>query len=196
MRKFPYRAGSGEPKLWGKVPSTLAGASLAPRTVLVVDDDAPLRALCRATLVEAGFRVLEAADGDEALELIARDRPDLILLDVMMPRLSGWAVAAELLAEPATGEIPIIFVSGRREAADRLRAQELSASGYVTKPFDPDGLAATVSTVLDEIDRGERKSALAETLTALKAEKALHAKQPWPLTVKGLRGSLWGSVVV
>jgi two-component system, OmpR family, phosphate regulon response regulator PhoB len=160
------------------VAPALAGASLAPRTVLVVDDDAPLRALCRATLVEAGFRVLEAADGDEALELIARDRPDLILLDVMMPRLSGWAVAAELLAEPATGEIPIIFVSGRREAADRLRAQELSASGYVTKPFDPDGLAATVSTVLDEIDRGERKSALAETLTALKAEKALQAKHP------------------
>jgi len=156
----------------------LAGASLAPRTVLVVDDDAPLRALCRAALGEAGFRVLEAADGDEALELIARDRPDLILLDVMMPRLSGWAVAAELLAEPATGEIPIIFISGRREAADRLRAQELRASGYVTKPFDPAGLAATVATVLDEIEHGERDSALAETLTALKAEKALQAKQP------------------
>jgi DNA-binding response OmpR family regulator len=160
------------------VAPALAGASLAPRTVLVVDDDAPLRALCRATLDEAGFRVLEAGDGDEALEVIARDRPDLILLDVMMPRLSGWAVAAELLAEPETGEIPIVFISGRREAADRLRAQELRASGYVTKPFDADGLAATVSTVLDEIDRGERKSALAETLTALKAEKALQAKHP------------------
>jgi DNA-binding response OmpR family regulator len=160
------------------VASTLAGASLAPRTVLVVDDDAPLRALCRAALGEAGFRVLEAADGDEALELIARDSPDLILLDVMMPRLSGWAVAAALLEEPATSKIPIIFISGRREATDRLRAQELRASGYVTKPFDPAGLAATVGTVLDEIEHGERDSALAETLTALKAEKALQAKQP------------------
>jgi CheY-like chemotaxis protein len=160
------------------VAPALAGASLAPRTVLVVDDDAPLRALCCAALGEAGFRVLEAADGAEALELITRDRPDLILLDVMMPRLSGWAVAAELLAEPATGEIPIVFISGRREAVDRLRAQELRASGYVTKPFDPGGLATTVSTVLDEIDRGERESALAETLTALKAEKALQAKHP------------------
>ena len=159
------------------VASALAGATLSPRTVLVVDDDAPLRALCRAALGEAGFRVLEAADGDEALDLIARDRPDLILLDVMMPRLSGWSVAAELLAEPATGEIPIIFISGRREAADRLRAQELRASGYVTKPFDPGGLVTTVSTILDEIDRGEREPALAETLTALKAEKALQAKQ-------------------
>ena len=129
------------------VAPALAGASLAPRTVLVVDDDAPLRALCCAALGEAGFRVLEAADGAEALELIARDRPDLILLDVMMPRLSGWAVAAELLAEPATGEIPIVFISGRREPADRLRAQELRASGYVTKPFDPAGLATTVGTV-------------------------------------------------
>lgn len=149
----------------------MAGASLAPRTVLVVDDDAPLRVLCRATLDEAGFRVLEAADGDEALELIARDRPDLILLDVMMPRLSGWAVAAELLDDPATGKIPIVFISGRREATDRLRAQELRASGYVTKPFDPAGLAATVGTVLDEIEYGERDSALAEPLTALKAER-------------------------
>jgi CheY-like chemotaxis protein len=173
-----FRSGWPEDRPSSIVASALAGASLAPRTVLVVDDDAPLRALCRAALGEAGFRVLEAADGAEALELIARDRPDLILLDVMMPRLSGWAVAAELLAEPATGEIPIVFISGRREAADRLRAQELRASGYVTKPFDADGLAATVSTVLDEIDRGERKSALAETLTALKAEKALQAKHP------------------
>jgi DNA-binding response OmpR family regulator len=156
----------------------LAGASLAPRTVLVVDDDAPLRALCRATLDEAGFRVLEAADGDEALELIASDRPDLILLDVVMPRLSGWAVAAELLEEPATSEIPIVFISGRKEVSDRLRAQELRASGYVTKPFDPAGLATTVGTVLDEIESGERESALAETLTALKAEKAHQPKQP------------------
>ena len=158
--------------------STLAGASLAPRTVLVVDDDAPLRALCRATLDEAGFRVLEAGDGDEALEVIGRDRPDLILLDVMMPRMSGWAVAAELLAEPATGTIPIVFISGRRDPGDRLRAQELRASGYVTKPFDPAGLAETVAVVLDEIEHGKREPALAETLTALKAEQAHEAKQP------------------
>jgi DNA-binding response OmpR family regulator len=82
------------------------------------------------------------------------------------------------LEDPATSKIPIIFISGRREATDRLRAQELRASGYVTKPFDPAGLAATVGTVLDEIEHGERDSALAETLTALKAEKALQAKQP------------------
>jgi DNA-binding response OmpR family regulator len=146
---------------------------MAPRTVLVVDDHAPLRAVCRVNLERGGFRVLEAGDGDEALVSIKADRPDLILLDIMMPRVSGWEVAAELLADRATDEIPIIFISARGSVGDRLRAFELGAHDYLTKPFDPTGLAATVDTVLDQIERGERNAALAETLEALKAEQAL-----------------------
>ncbi len=145
-------------------------SSQAQRNVLVVDDHAPMRTLCRVNLEAAGFRVLEAADGDEALAAIRTDRPDLILLDIMMPRVSGWEVAAALLADSSTDRIPIIFITARTGVTDRIRAFELGAQGYVTKPFDPAGLAATVTKVLDQIDRGERDADLAETLATLKAE--------------------------
>jgi DNA-binding response OmpR family regulator len=145
-------------------------SSQAQRNVLVVDDHAPMRTLCRVNLEAAGFRVLEAADGDEALAAIRTDRPDLILLDIMMPRVSGWEVAAALLADRSTDRIPIIFITARTGVTDRIRAFELGAQEYVTKPFDPAGLAATVTKVLDQIDRGERDADLAETLATLKAE--------------------------
>ena len=145
-------------------------SSLTQRNVLVVDDHAPMRTLCRVNLEAAGFRVLEAADGDEALAAIGTDRPDLILLDIMMPRVSGWEVAAALLADSSTDRIPIVFITARTGVTDRIRAFELGAQGYLTKPFDPAGLAATVTKVLDQIDRGERDADLAETLATLKAE--------------------------
>jgi len=141
--------------------------------VLVVDDDEPLRTMCRVSLEEAGFRVLEASDGDEALVCVKLDRPDAILLDIMMPRVSGWTVAADLLSDESTDKIPIIFISARTGHADRIRALELGAQEYVTKPFDPGTLPATITAVMDQIDAGERDAALAETLTSLKAEQAL-----------------------
>jgi DNA-binding response OmpR family regulator len=141
------------------------------RTVLVVDDHAPLRTLCRLNLEPAGFRVVEAADGDEALAAVAAEHPDVILLDIMMPRLSGWKVAAALLADEATDQIPIIFITARAGLSDRIRAFELGAHAYLTKPFDPAVLSATITKVLDQIERGERDADLAETLAALKAEQ-------------------------
>jgi DNA-binding response OmpR family regulator len=141
------------------------------RNVLIVDDHAPLRTLCRVNLEAAGFRVLEATDGDEALALVGADRPDVILLDIMMPGISGWEVAAALLADHATDRIPIIFITARTGVTDRIRAFELGAQAYLMKPFDPAALAATVTKVLDQIDRGERDADLAETLAALRAEQ-------------------------
>jgi DNA-binding response OmpR family regulator len=151
-------------------------SSQTQRTVLVVDDHAPLRTLCRINLEGADFRVLEATDGDEALALVEADRPDVILLDIMMPRVSGWEVAAALLADGSADRIPIIFVSARTGVTDRIRAFELGAKAYVMKPFDPAGLAETVTKVLDQIDRGERDADLAETLAALKAEREAGSK--------------------
>jgi len=151
----------------------MAADSRRPRSVLVVDDDERTRALCRMTLEEAGFRVLEATDGDEALVCVKLDRPDAILLDIMMPRVSGWTVAADLLSDESTDKIPIIFISARTGHADRIRALELGAQGYVTKPFDPGSLPETITAVLDQIEAGERDARLAETLTSLKAEQAL-----------------------
>jgi two-component system alkaline phosphatase synthesis response regulator PhoP len=141
------------------------------KTVLVVDDDRPIRVLCRTSLEDSGFRVLEAADGDAALASVRAEPPDLILLDIMMPGLSGWEVTSALLADRSTDEIPIVFISARTELADRVRAFELGVQDYLTKPFDPVLLAQTVTNVLDQIRRGERDAALAETLAALRKEQ-------------------------
>ena len=97
----------------------------------------------------------------------------------MMPGISGWEVTAALLAERSTDEIPIIFISARTEPSDRIRAYELGAQAYVTKPFDPDVLAETVATVLGQIERGDRDAALAETLAALRKEQ-VSAGKPRP----------------
>jgi two-component system alkaline phosphatase synthesis response regulator PhoP len=138
-----------------------------------VDDDAAMRALCRESLEAAGFRVLEASDGDEALVGVKVDRPDVVLLDIVMPRVSGWTVAADLLSEESADKIPIIFISARTARADRIRALELGAQDYVAKPFDPGNLAETITTVLDQIESGERDAALVETLTSLRAQQTL-----------------------
>ena len=140
------------------------------RTVLVVDDDPAMLLLCRANLRESGLRVNEASSGNEALESVRLDRPDLILLDIMMPGVSGWQVAAQLLDDRATDEIPIIFLTALSATKQRLQAFELGAVGYVTKPFDPATLGPTVVAVLDQIDRGERSALIAENLDALRGE--------------------------
>jgi DNA-binding response OmpR family regulator len=150
------------------------------RSVLVVDDHAPMRTLCRINLEAGGFRVFEAADGNEALAVVGVDRPDVILLDIMMPGVSGWEVASALLADRTTDGIPIIFISARSGVPDRIRALELGAQAYLTKPFDPAVLAPTVTKVLDQIDRGERDADLAEMLVSLRAEQEARSTTPRP----------------
>jgi CheY-like chemotaxis protein len=100
--------------------------------------------------------VLEAKDGAEALAEIKRQRPSLVLLDVMMPGIDGWSVAARLAADETVRDIPVVFLSARAADEDRLRAQELGAVGYVVKPFDPVELAGVVRDVLERVARGER----------------------------------------
>ena len=100
--------------------------------------------------------MLEAKDGAEALAAIRRQRPSLVLLDVMMPGVDGWSVAARLAADEKERDIPVVFLSARAADEDRLRAQELGAVGYVVKPFDPLELAGTVRDVLERVARGER----------------------------------------
>jgi putative two-component system response regulator len=143
------------------------------RTVLVVDDDPAMLLLCRANLRESKLRVNEAASASEALESVRVDRPDLILLDIMMPGVSGWQVAAQLLGDRATDEIPIVFLTALSGTKQRQRAFELGAVGYVTKPFDPASLGPTLIAVLDQIERGERSALIAENLDALRAD--MHA---------------------
>ena len=97
-------------------------------SVLVIDDEAPIRLLCRVNLEAEGMLVLEAADGPSGLDTAKREAPDVILLDVMMPGLDGWRVAEQLLEDGRTRDIPIIFLTARAEFRDRARGSTSAAS--------------------------------------------------------------------
>jgi len=137
--------------------------------VLVIDDEAPIRLLCRVNLEAEGIHVLEAADGRTGLDLAREARPDVVLLDVMMPGLDGWRVAEELLEHDRTRGIPIIFLTARAEFRDRARGLDIGGVDYVTKPFNPLELAPLVRDLLARIDRGERDELRGEKLAELRA---------------------------
>jgi CheY-like chemotaxis protein len=127
----------------------------SPLRVLVADDEPPIRLLCQVNLAVAGMEVLQAADGQEALALARSEKPDLVLLDLMMPNVDGWTVAQELAADERTRDIPIVFLTARATTSDRRRAEKLGALGYVLKPFDPVRLAPLVAGVVARCSRGE-----------------------------------------
>jgi two-component system, OmpR family, alkaline phosphatase synthesis response regulator PhoP len=137
--------------------------------VLVIDDEAPIRLLCRVNLEAEGMEVLEAADGPTGLEQARDEHPDVVLLDVMMPGLDGWRVAEALLEDDLTKEIPIIFLTARAEFRDRARGLDIGGVDYVTKPFNPLELAPLVRELLGRIDRGERDELRGEKLAELRA---------------------------
>ncbi len=137
--------------------------------VLVIDDEAPIRLLCRVNLEAEGMQVLEAEDGPTGLETAKEHRPDVILLDVMMPGLDGWRVAELLLDDPETREIPIIFLTARAEFRDRARGLDIGGIDYITKPFNPLELARLVRDLLGRVERGERDALRREKLSGLRA---------------------------
>ena len=136
--------------------------------VLVIDDEAPIRLLCRVNLEAEGMEVLEAADGPSGVEQARTSSPDVILLDVMMPGLDGWRVAEQLLLEPETRRIPIIFLTARAEFRDRARGIDIGGVDYVTKPFNPLELASLVGEVLARVARGEGDELRHEKLAELR----------------------------
>jgi DNA-binding response OmpR family regulator len=135
----------------------------------VIDDEAPIRLLCRVNLEAEGMEVLEAADGPSGLETARAETPDVILLDVMMPGLDGWRVAEELLDDERTQGIPIVFLTARAELRDRARGIDLGGVDYVTKPFNPVELAPLVRSLLTRVGRGERDDVRREKLTELRS---------------------------
>ena len=132
----------------------------------MIDDEDPLRMLCRVNLEADGIEVLEAATGPAGLELARRELPDAVLMDVMMPGLDGWQVAERLLADPVTGNLPIVFLTARAELRDRAQGLGIGGVDYVTKPFDPLALAGVIRELLARVASGEslelRRTKLAE----------------------------------
>jgi DNA-binding response OmpR family regulator len=137
--------------------------------VLIIDDEAPIRLLCRVNLEAENMEVHEAGDGPTGLELARAVHPDVVLLDVMMPGLDGWAVAEELLDDALTGDIPIIFLTARAEFRDRARGLDIGGVDYITKPFNPLLLAPLVRALLERLERGEWDELRREKLAELRA---------------------------
>ncbi len=121
-----------------------------PKTLLVVDDKPELRLLLQEYFAQEGYRVLTAANGAQALELARRERPDLIILDIMMPEMDGYAFLRTYTREAPT---PIILLTARVDETDRVLGLELGADDYVTKPFSLRELAARVRAVLRRLDK-------------------------------------------
>ncbi|WP_027474657.1 response regulator transcription factor [Curvibacter gracilis] len=120
-------------------------------TVLIVDDEPHIRMLLEESLVDLedqGISLLSACNGREALQLIEAHRPRLVLLDVMMPELSGYEVCQQVRANPALAQVYILMLTAKGQEADRQRGLEAGADDYATKPFDPDDMLARVQRVL------------------------------------------------
>ena len=137
--------------------------------VLVIDDEAPIRLLCRVNLEAEGMEVLEAADGVSGVDAARSERPDVILLDVMMPGMDGWQVAEQLVEDEKTNQIPLVFLTARAELRDRARGLELGGVDYITKPFNPVELASVVDGLLERVRRGERDDLRREKIAELRS---------------------------
>ncbi|MDD2877828.1 MAG: phosphate regulon transcriptional regulator PhoB [Acidiphilium sp.] len=128
--------------------------------VLVVEDEAPLVTLLRYNLEKSGFRVDEAGDGNEALTRIAETPPDLLLLDWMLPSVSGIEVCRQLRRRPATRSLPVIMLTARAEDQDAVRGLETGADDYITKPFSPEALIARIRALLRRTGAAPAKAPL------------------------------------
>lgn len=131
--------------------------------VLIVDDDPDIVEIVRINLEAAGFETLAAGDGAEGLEKVTADQPDLVVLDVLMPEMDGWEVLRRIERNPETAGVPVVMLTCRGEDADILRGLEDGAVEYITKPFYPENVVATVKILLNVFDprmREERRKQL------------------------------------
>jgi CheY-like chemotaxis protein len=123
---------------------------MSKQRILVAEDHEPLLIGIQQILETAGYTVLTASDGLEALQILEHTRPDLILADIMMPTVDGYALYEQVRGRPEWADIPVIFLTSKADTTDIRKAKELGVNGYITKPFDPNKLLATVHSILME----------------------------------------------
>ena len=119
------------------LPGSLTPVTQGLGRVLVVDDDEVIRQLIAVNLTLEGFEVFTAVDGQDCLDRVRDVKPDVITLDVMMPRLDGWVTATQLRRNPETAGIRVVLITARAQEDDRDRGRQVGADAYLTKPFDP-----------------------------------------------------------
>ena len=135
---------------------TSGGPGSVPGTILLVDDNVTNLQVLRESIEGIGARILIAKSGAAALAIVEKTRPDLILLDIMMPGMDGYEVCRRLKGAEETRRIPIIFLTARAEIRDRAKGIDLGGVDYVTKPFNPVELAPLVQDLVRRVEGGER----------------------------------------
>jgi two-component system, OmpR family, phosphate regulon response regulator PhoB len=142
--------------------------------VLVVDDEADIVALVAYHLARAGYRVSTASTGPDALEATRREHPALIVLDLMLPGLSGYEVLEQLRADDATRDVAVLMLTARREEQDRIRGLALGADDYLTKPFSPQELVLRVAAILRRVGAAPTSGGSVMTIGPLELDVAAH----------------------
>src|SRR5438876_1338560 len=163
----------------------LPGAGLPGRQrlgrVLLVEDEQDVAELIRYNLTKEGYDVVISGNGNDALRLAREHRPDVILLDIMVPQLNGWEVCRRLKKDPELAAIPVIMVTGRVEEGDKVLGFELGADDYVTKPFSPRELVARIRAVV----RRGRPAESGAKKTRLKAGELQIDRERFEVTMQG-----------
>jgi DNA-binding response OmpR family regulator len=137
--------------------------------VLVIDDEPDVLLLCRVNLEHAGYEVIEAREGAQGLALAQSERPDAVILDLMIPIMGGYEVLAAMRADEATHDVPVLILTAKAQRDDRIRCWEDGAAEFVTKPFPPDLLLDALARVM-AMSEAERQARREEALHALRSE--------------------------
>ena len=157
----------------GQLEAVTQTAASAER-VLVVDDEPDIVALVAYHLAKSGYSVSTAASGPDGLAAARRDKPALMILDLMLPGLSGLEVMEELRADPATARIAVLMLTARREESDRIKGLTLGADDYLTKPFSPQELVLRVAAILRRVKAGQEDVADVKQLGPLRIDSTAH----------------------
>ena len=153
--------------------------------ILIIEDETPMRTALADLLAGEGYRALTAADGESGLERALTEKPDLILLDVMMPKLDGFAVCAEL--RRVSNAVPVLMLTAKGQIEDRVNGLDAGADDYLVKPFSTDELLARVRALLRRVERNTRlplKLKLGDVEIDLARQTAVRGKKPVRLTAK------------
>ena len=142
--------------------------------VLVVDDEPDIVALVAYHLAKAGYRVATASSGTDALDSVRRERPSLIVLDLMLPGMSGYELLEQLRASDATRDVAVLMLTARREESDRIQGLSLGADDYLTKPFSPQELVLRVGAILRRLSAGGATSGDRLQIGALQIDLGAH----------------------
>src|SRR6195256_993685 len=148
--------------------------SVAAERVLVVDDEPDIVALVAYHLAKSGYAVSTATNGSEGLAIARRDKPSLVVLDLMLPGLSGYEVMEQLRAEPATARVAVLMLTARREEGDRIHGLTLGADDYLTKPFSPQELVLRVAAILRRVKAGREESGDVKQIGPLRIDTTAH----------------------